>query len=420
VQIENVSPTDEWRLDYTDAAGNPEHQTGIGTQTLSLPRPLDIQLRSISNTTTGCVADLDSRIVTTGGGITVALVPPSGTLCLGLATTVGVRIDGIAAGQAWTLNFTLNGENRLLQGVGTGQAITQNFAYIPLTTNTTISAQSITSGGCTTAITENLTLTALAFPRIGSNLRGDTTVCALPDLTFTLTDSTQSGASIRWAMNGTALPQTGNSLRMQQAGNYSATVSHPCTSLTYSYTIYQNTFKVAVRAVPDAITAGDETTLSAAVEPEPNAIPNSTYQYSWADSNGAVGSSPRISTRPTTTTNYTVTVTDNSGCSAQASVTVRVLDPTLTIPNVFTPNGDGINDRFEIRTSTEYFETAEIFIYDRWGNAVWQTEQAFVFLWRGTDTADNAVPTGTYIYVLNLKRTDGKTETRTGTITLIR
>lgn len=69
---------------------------------------------------------------------------------------------------------------------------------------------------------------------------------------------------------------------------------------------------------------------------------------------------------------YSVTVTDSNGCITDDSVTFGARCPTkIYIPNAFSPNGDGINDIFDIAAFDT--ETYELKIFDRWGNMVFRT-----------------------------------------------
>lgn len=87
-----------------------------------------------------------------------------------------------------------------------------------------------------------------------------------------------------------------------------------------------------------------------------------------------------------------LTVTTADGCSAVASMVYEILGGPIVIPNVFSPNGDGVNEFFEI-ANVQYYPN-ELTIYGRWGNKVFEARN-YKNTWRGTD-----VPDGTYYYVL--------------------
>ncbi|MBC7885802.1 MAG: gliding motility-associated C-terminal domain-containing protein, partial [Saprospiraceae bacterium] len=76
---------------------------------------------------------------------------------------------------------------------------------------------------------------------------------------------------------------------------------------------------------------------------------------------------------PKTTTTYTITLVDMNGCVMEDMVTIRVVkDYKIFVPNIFTPDGSGSNDFFNIwaNKSVKFIELLEV--YDRWGNLVYQ------------------------------------------------
>jgi len=95
----------------------------------------------------------------------------------------------------------------------------------------------------------------------------------------------------------------------------------------------------------------------------------------------------------------------------QAKVLVLINDIPFFIPEAFSPNGDGINDKFEIKGLTKY-KTVEIEIFNRWGNVVYRSANygegsGKSGFWDGTvqqgvRVGSGPVPTGTYFYILKL------------------
>lgn len=83
----------------------------------------------------------------------------------------------------------------------------------------------------------------------------------------------------------------------------------------------------------------------------------------------------------------------------------------LTIPNTFTPNGDGINDIWDIQGLDE---TALIKIFNRYGTMLYQSK-GYVIPWSGTYKGKR-LPTGTYYYIITTKN---NTQTFSGAVTII-
>lgn len=111
-------------------------------------------------------------------------------------------------------------------------------------------------------------------------------------------------------------------------------------------------------------------------------------------------------------------VTDAFGCIDTAQISV-IVDPLseLIIPNVFTPNGDGINDLFTLQSKALSFVRAELF--NTWGLKLyeWATLHGG---WDGRTEAGMEVPQGTYFYIITAKGVDGKEYKLKGPFTLFR
>jgi gliding motility-associated-like protein len=93
-----------------------------------------------------------------------------------------------------------------------------------------------------------------------------------------------------------------------------------------------------------------------------------------------------------------------------AEVCVDVLPPPVTIPEVFTPNGDGINDWLVIDGLVEYYPNNEITIFNRWEDVVFKTRE-YRNDWQGTwQRNGQPLPDGTYyiVLVLDVDRKDQK------------
>ncbi|GAA4212602.1 hypothetical protein GCM10022289_43680 [Pedobacter jeongneungensis] len=97
-----------------------------------------------------------------------------------------------------------------------------------------------------------------------------------------------------------------------------------------------------------------------------------------------------------------------------ASVTLTANFTGITIPNLFTPNGDGINDTFEIIGLNQY-QASELQIVNRWGNEVFHAK-GYQNNWTGEGLNE-----GTYYYLLRVKKANSEEfEVYKGYITLIR
>jgi gliding motility-associated-like protein len=99
---------------------------------------------------------------------------------------------------------------------------------------------------------------------------------------------------------------------------------------------------------------------------------------------------------------YVMTAVNIKGQESEYSNSVCVDNRscfTLKLPNVFTPNGDNINDVFRPKEA-QHAENFEMQIFDRWGKLVFKTKD-FPFEWNGCYmNGNNACPDGAYFYVI--------------------
>lgn len=139
-------------------------------------------------------------------------------------------------------------------------------------------------------------------------------------------------------------------------------------------------------------------------------------KYEW--SNGDTMVSQVV--RPVETTTYTVTVTDEDGCTGVGSVTITVIQPDceedVFLPTAFSPNGDDVNSILYVRSN--FLEEMELIIYSRWNEEVFRsTDQAVG--WDGTFKGKKLAPDA-YAYYLRAICADGFEIERSGSINLIR
>ncbi len=112
---------------------------------------------------------------------------------------------------------------------------------------------------------------------------------------------------------------------------------------------------------------------------------------------------------------YKVKVTDAYGCQLADSVSITAdYCSTIKIPNTFTPNGDGVNDTWNI-PPLQNFPSCTVAIYTRWGDPVFNSI-GYAKPWDGTYN-NKSLPVGTYYYVIDLKN---NSKPLSGFVTLIR
>lgn len=117
---------------------------------------------------------------------------------------------------------------------------------------------------------------------------------------------------------------------------------------------------------------------------------------------------------PTQEIRYYLTATNPGGCSSKDSVYVHLLK-TPVIPNAFTPNGDGINDKWVIG-ELMYYTGCTVEVFDRNGHQVYRSF-GYKEPWNGATSGGKPLPVGTYYYIIDPKNGH---RVMTGNVTIIR
>jgi gliding motility-associated-like protein len=112
---------------------------------------------------------------------------------------------------------------------------------------------------------------------------------------------------------------------------------------------------------------------------------------------------------------YLLVTNRNGLCPAKDSTTIKV-QFDIDIPNVFSPNGDGNHDFFEIKNLNKLYPDAVLTIFNKWGSVVYVSGAGYPEPWDGKRNGED-MPVATYYYILDTK--GGRTYSP-GSVTIIR
>ena len=213
---------------------------------------------------------------------------------------------------------------------------------------------------------------------------------------------------------------TSSSITNLCSGNYSVVVSK------VNYCNLSDTILISLLAQAEGFTveaSPNNSTVTICDSVQLNA--SGASFYTWSPSSGLscdTCSNPFAS--PAVTTKYIVTGLDTNGCFATAEVLVEVNenvscidDCALYTPKSFTPNGDGINEKFCTLTICP-FEQYEFLIFNRWGELIFKTSNQ-TDKWDGKYKGSDC-PVGVYVYLITYKFPSEETKKVYGSITLLR
>jgi len=232
------------------------------------------------------------------------------------------------------------------------------------------------------------------------NLPQDTVVC--PGVTLVLDGSTTGAAVYRWS-TGDSL----SSISVVQPGNYRLTVTNACGSDSAAIKVREAAFAELFNdGLRENVWLGDSLNFNPAPDPE--------ISYRWDDGIDGLARTFRKA--------GTYSLLRANACDeATTTLEVRFQDCCqVYIPNAFSPNGDGVNDRFlsapspdDCRAITDW----SFCIFNRWGGEVFATDDRFT-AWDGSfreRPADNC------IYVFELRYFNGRERVaQRGSVTLLR
>ncbi len=204
-----------------------------------------------------------------------------------------------------------------------------------------------------------------------------------------------------------------------QAGTYKVRLTDQTQSCSY------DTIEAKINPLPmvwlgnDTVLFGNQTLLLDASNP--NLL---VYQWSTGDILPSITVTGQAGIQ-----NIWVKVTDENSCKNSDTIRIRALDYSqLRIPSAFTPNGDGINDKWYFPAPPRgsdldqdlypYLDDVEVHVFNRWGKLVWEANHKFV-AWDGKDMKGETLPMDSYHYLIKLK-SSGKTYVYKGSITIVR
>ncbi len=168
---------------------------------------------------------------------------------------------------------------------------------------------------------------------------------------------------------------------------------------------------------PPVLTMGPDLTIADGASTTLNvSVTGNIVSYQWTPSTGlnnATIKDPVAS--PSATTTYTLLVIDDNNCEASGSIKVTVSGRSnISVPNAFSPNGDGINDTWVI-TNLSVYPGATVDVFNRYGQPVFHSVNSNK-AWDGTYNG-KPLPVGTYYYIIDLKNNEKK---MAGSVTIFR
>lgn len=314
------------------------------------------------------------------------------------SVTVSVLPKAIATLNASVTSFCIGGQTQLQAAGGSA------FAWTP---STGLSSNSIANP----IANPNQTTTYTVIVG-GAGLCDDTaaitiTVNPLPQITVTGNAVICDGDSVQMSASGAATyswtPSTGlnNSTISNPMASPAVLTTYTVTGTDANGCIADNFITINVNQIPVASfdTSLAKINCEGRVYDFVNSSTNATsYVWNFGDGTTSTAQDPQHAFNFGASYNVILTAA-NGPCNDKDTMAVTpgaLSDYFESIPNVFTPNGDGKNDCFKITSKADFTLCTTVEIFNRWGNSVYKSSDSAA-CWDGGNAPD-----GTYFYVINI------------------
>ena len=376
----------------TSALQNPTHRyTVVGNYTATL----------IVTSNNGCT-DTISQTFTVNGSIPVAnfSVQNANALCSNKIVTIadasGVDFGNIVKTEVywdWTNDPTIKTTDDV---PSPGKLYTHTYPEFGNPATKTITIRMISYSGINCLDVSTKTITLLATPILRFDPVSE--VC------------TNAGSfQITQASITNGFPGTGvfSGPGVSPSGLFNPTTATPgIHTIRYTFTganACSNYIEQTIRVnpTPNANAGPDKVVLEGGVVQLTPAM-NSGFPvtYTWTPPTGLNNpNAPDPLASPADDITYTLKVTSDKGCNTSDQVSVKVLKKP-EIPNIFSPNGDGIHDRWVI-SFLETYPGCIVEVYNRYGQLIYRSV-GYTNPWDGT-IKGKPVPVGTYYYIVDPK-----------------
>ncbi len=229
---------------------------------------------------------------------------------------------------------------------------------------------------------------------LNGSVTGNAPVCEGDPVQFSA--ATYEASTYAWTTGGTAV------------GNTADITDHPSVTTTYDVAMTRGVctataqYVAEVASIPVIVAMDSVGIRDREVQTKPGAG-SGTFMY-WIDDNTSFQTSD-ILFKNLTFAAHKITVKDANGCTS--SFNFELMPPSISIPEFFSPNGDGVNDTWIITPLAEVYPNAIVKIYDRFGKLLAEYLGDKSEGWDGTYKG-TAMPSTDYWYVVEIEEIEKK------------
>jgi gliding motility-associated-like protein len=365
-------------------------------------------------TLNGCISDT----VTTTIAITRASVANAGsnrTVCANNASVM--LIGNITGDDTQTGTWRTNGTGSFLPGSNQ-----LSSTYFPSPADTakrkiTLTLQTTNNKVCPVSVS---TIDVDITPAPVVNAGVDGLVCANDSL-ITVTGQIINAPGGAWSFNGSgSFQQTGSSLTKIYTPSHADILKgnvrfYLVSAINGNCLAVSDTVSYTIQAIP-VVNAGNDLIIfeNETIRLNPLVTGSANLKFLWTPNiylSSDTARNPLLTGK--NNQDYTVRVTGTGSCVAEDMISVKVLKPFI-IPNIFTPNGDGIHDTWEVPELNNY-PGSVVEIFTRSGQKIFSSI-GYERPWDGTFNG-KPVPVATYYYII---KPNFRNQLFSGSVTIVR
>jgi gliding motility-associated-like protein len=386
----NALATSNYTWDFN--GGTVISGSGQGPYQVSWPNQGNIQV-TLSVAQNACTSAVTTKNLTVRPK-PVLIVSGVPSICLGDTAVYTGTVDVANSGIAW------------VPGPLTGSQVN-----LHPTVTTTYTAVATSPNGC---VSDDTTFILTVIPKPVAQITGDSIICKGDTILLTGTSSVPL-STFEWLPMGDTTSQVWVHPTVNQLYQLVAN-RNGCLSDTAEFSVRVDSLPSLILPDSLSICVGESVNVVAA-----NSVPPGTL-FDWQPGS-LTGSQNTLS--PTSSTQYTVYAYNETCTSDVKILEIEVLqscDCKLAVPNIFTPNGDQVNDEFSV-LNVQNCEIAQfdLALMNRWGAVVWKSSN-ILEKWDGKCMMGNCSD-GTYFWVLNYSFLPGgigspKAVSEKGTLTI--
>jgi gliding motility-associated-like protein len=394
------------RWDWNFGDGTPDvSYTSNNPLTRSYAADKTYTIKLVATSNNSCVSDAVSKTVTVHPLPKADFSLPAG-ICMPNGSAQFTNTSTVADNSALSYQWSF--------GDGSAQSTSANATHTYATSGSyNVALIATSSFGCVSDTVK--VLSSFYDKPVASFAVAPETLCQGTDNVFSDLSSAPNSTIQAWNWNfadGSSATTQNPVKKYATAGNYNValTVTNAVGCVSDPFT------KPVTVFVQPVIDAGPSFVVpqGTLIRFSPKVNDSTSVTFHWSPNIGFTNPTVlRPSLIANTNQTYTLTAQGAGNCTATDFLTVKILLP-LKVPNAFSPNGDGINDTWEITNLFDYSD-AVIEVFNRYGQPVFKSS-GYQRPWDGTING-KPLPFGTYYYVINLKN---GFKPITGSITIVR